>query len=302
MRDIEVICVDDGSADHSLDILNEYAARDTRVTVLRQKNQHAGVARNYGMCVARGEYIHFLDADDYVLDYAYEAIYNKAVKYDLDCIKFMSVPFDVRRNITVKVPVYLCSTMGAGDFNRLLTLEEGSPVYRVSSSPWTAIYRSSFLREKQIQFNSLLCINDRSFFNKVVTNAKRIMISRDRLVVHRINQTDSLVGRRAENFDCHFQSIRIVNDQLVQDQIDSDIARRIMKREFSDLFEWYRKFCHHPSFASDICKSTEEFVNDYKGLFPGLLRSMYQETLHRVSRKNVQPALPDEIRKLHYKS
>lgn len=283
VRDIEIICVDGGSTDHSLSILNEYAAQDMRLKVLCQKNQHAGAARNYGMSVAGGEYVHFLNADDYVLNYAYEAIYNKAVKYNLDCLKFMSVPFDVQRNTTVKVPVYLCSAMGAGDFNRLLTLEEGSPVYRVSSSSWTAVYRLSFLRENNIEFNSLKCINDRSFFNKVVTNANRMMISRDRLVVHRMNQSDSPAGNKSDVFECFFKSIQIVSDQLVREQTDPDIAQRIMKREFSDLFELYRKFYDNSVLSFDIGENIEEFVNNYAGLFPDLLRKMYQETLEQIA-------------------
>lgn len=60
--------------------------------------------------------------------------------------------------------------------------------------------------------------NDRSFFNKVITNAERMMIARDRLVVHRVNMKESLVGKRAEHFDCHFRSIEIVSDQLVADE------------------------------------------------------------------------------------
>ena len=64
LRDIEIICVDDGSTDDSPGILQEYAARDGRFRILQQKNQYAGVARNNGMAVARGKYLSFLDADD----------------------------------------------------------------------------------------------------------------------------------------------------------------------------------------------------------------------------------------------
>ena len=65
LREIEIICVDDGSTDGSLAILQEYAANDARIKVLTQKNQYAGVARNNGMAAAQGKYFAFLDADDY---------------------------------------------------------------------------------------------------------------------------------------------------------------------------------------------------------------------------------------------
>ncbi|MDE7272483.1 MAG: glycosyltransferase [Lachnospiraceae bacterium] len=68
LSDIEVICIDDGSTDNSLKILKSYGQADERIIVLIQSNQGAGVARNKGLEGARGEYVAFLDADDYYLD------------------------------------------------------------------------------------------------------------------------------------------------------------------------------------------------------------------------------------------
>ena len=65
LKEIEIICVDDGSTDSSLDILKEYAEKDNRITVMKQANLHAGVARNAGLSVAKGEYLSFLDSDDF---------------------------------------------------------------------------------------------------------------------------------------------------------------------------------------------------------------------------------------------
>ena len=84
---LEVICVDDGSTDRSLEVLREYAARDPRVVVLTQKNSFAGVARNHGLEVARGEYVAFLDSDDQFLPGALEGLYAQAKEHDLDVIK-----------------------------------------------------------------------------------------------------------------------------------------------------------------------------------------------------------------------
>ena len=65
LKEIEIICVDDGSTDNSLDILKEYAEKDHRITIITQKNLHAGVARNAGLSIAKGEYLSFLDSDDF---------------------------------------------------------------------------------------------------------------------------------------------------------------------------------------------------------------------------------------------
>ena len=84
LKEIEVICVDDGSKDGSVNVIREYVARDPRVSLICQQNRFAGTARNAGIAAAKGEYLFFLDADDYVLDYALEAVCAKAVKYKLD--------------------------------------------------------------------------------------------------------------------------------------------------------------------------------------------------------------------------
>ncbi|MDR2409276.1 MAG: glycosyltransferase, partial [Bacteroidales bacterium] len=64
LRDIEIICVDDGSTDHSPEILDEYVKKDSRITVLHQSNGGPSKARNTGIDIATGEYILFLDSDD----------------------------------------------------------------------------------------------------------------------------------------------------------------------------------------------------------------------------------------------
>ena len=65
LKEIEIICVDDGSTDSSKEILEEYKSKDERITVLHQQNLFAGVARNTGMKAARGEFLAFWDSDDY---------------------------------------------------------------------------------------------------------------------------------------------------------------------------------------------------------------------------------------------
>ena len=295
LKDIEVICVDDGSTDRSLEILQNFAARDARVRVLRQRNQHAGVARNAGMAVASGEYIHFMDADDYVLDYAYEALYNKAKKYDLDLLKFASVAYDVPRETAVDLPSFTLSRLRPGDFNRLLGLEEGSAIYKVNVSPWNGLYRRNFLEEKQIRFNDLYCVNDRSFFSAVITNAGRMMLARDRLVVHRVSLESSLVGLRAQHFECQFRSIELVEERLGRDGVELDVAMRMMKKEFDDLASWCRLYCDGSELGDQILAQTEQFVRDYSGRFAALLRVTIQQLRWELSRPRTEPEPPQEV-------
>ena len=88
LRDIEIICIDDESSDGSLDILNKYAENDYRFKVLTQSNSGAGIARNKGLEYAIGEYIVFLDSDDYIELDMCEFLYNHAKNLDSDLVLF----------------------------------------------------------------------------------------------------------------------------------------------------------------------------------------------------------------------
>ena len=86
LREIEIICVDDGSTDKSAAILKEYAAKDGRIKVLTQSNTGAGAARNVGIARATGEWITFCDADDWIEPNAIEKMVAAAQREDADCV------------------------------------------------------------------------------------------------------------------------------------------------------------------------------------------------------------------------
>lgn len=84
LDDIEIICVNDGSTDNSLEIIEKIANNDARIKIINQEHKKQGAARNSGLKIAEGEYIGFVDSDDWIdLNY-YEMLYNTAKKYDAD--------------------------------------------------------------------------------------------------------------------------------------------------------------------------------------------------------------------------
>lgn len=84
LSDIEIICVNDGSTDNSMITVRRFALKDSRIKIIEQQNLKQGAARNNGMKIATGEYIGFVDSDDWIdLDY-YEKLYMAAKKYDAD--------------------------------------------------------------------------------------------------------------------------------------------------------------------------------------------------------------------------
>ncbi len=86
LKDIEIICIDDGSTDNSLNILKEYAAKDSRVKLIIQKNQGVSAARNQGLRAISGEYYLFIDSDDWIDEQMLENMYNKAIDDSVDLV------------------------------------------------------------------------------------------------------------------------------------------------------------------------------------------------------------------------
>ena len=84
--DIEVLMVDDGSSDYSKDLVDEYAEKYDNFHAFHKENEGPGIARNYGIKRAKGEYIHFLDSDDYITPDAYENLYRIAKETDCDFV------------------------------------------------------------------------------------------------------------------------------------------------------------------------------------------------------------------------
>ena len=95
LKEIEIICVDDGSTDRSLEILEEYSKRDDRIKILHQRNLYAGVARNNGLKQANGEFVIFLDSDDLFERGLLEKTYKQGKKVNADIVLFGGECFNV---------------------------------------------------------------------------------------------------------------------------------------------------------------------------------------------------------------
>lgn len=94
LEDIEIICVDDASPDNSIKILEEYQQRDSRIKIIRhEKNKNLGAARNTGLANATGEYIWFVDSDDYIDIKACQILYDAIKEFDVDMLCFSAIQF-----------------------------------------------------------------------------------------------------------------------------------------------------------------------------------------------------------------
>ena len=241
LKEIEIICVDDGSTDGSLSILKEYAKKDERITVITQENLHAGVARNAGLAVAKGEYVHFIDSDDWVDLDTYERLYKLILEKEAPILKFRSYTYD---NKLKQIVNRYFTNMGAvkeSYFERCLFFNNDyETLINVSDAPWSGIYLRNFLTENNILFDNLLCANDTSFFYRCLVNADKIYLSTERFVYYRINNSKSLIGRRAYHFDCQIKQFFII--QKITEKYSFEIIVAVRKHLIHALFYRYTNY------------------------------------------------------------
>lgn len=167
LDDIEIICINDGSTDSSLEILNEYST-DKRITIITQTNQGSAIARNNGMDIAQGEYIGFLDADDiYINKQSLEIMFDAAKKHDASMISANLKFLTPERNL-ISNPHYKRGTFHYFREESIIEPDEyGIPFYFYKN-----LYKADLIED--IRFPDLLRGQDPIFLSKVLSEVDEI--------------------------------------------------------------------------------------------------------------------------------
>ena len=196
LKDIEVICVDDGSADGSAKVLADYAAKDARVRVLSQPNAGPGAARNRALDAATGENVVFMDTDDYypscrVLEMLHDALSKSGCP--MSAGKVLRVPKDDPRAVKYNADYgRLRSYPHAG----LLTLDEFQTPFRY----WCYMFRKSMLDGAGIRFPLWRRFQDPLFLAKALVTGGRIFAIDEFVYCYRLPKTPTRVDWDAN--DC----------------------------------------------------------------------------------------------------
>jgi len=201
LREIEILCVDDGSTDRSPEILEEYRQRDGRLRVFRQENAGAAMARNAGLDRARGEYLICWDADDFFEPAALEKLYGRAAADQADiCVCGVSRFFEDSGEEEAaggylkmsRVPAELPFNMQT-NYEHILDFTTGSACNK--------LMRRAFLQTHELRFLPLKNGEDINLVTKALCLAERITVVNERLYHYRVSQSDSLSGRWQENYE-----------------------------------------------------------------------------------------------------
>lgn len=188
-REIEVICIDDGSSDKSMEILQEYSKQDLRIKILTQNNMGAGVARNRGLTIAKGEYLAFLDSDDIFRLDMLEKNYNTAVEKNCDIVICNYNKYDT------KTKQYDQTNLGILEkffCDKDIFSYKDMPLHIFSAFKnitWNKFLNKNFVIDNEIKFQELFRTNDLLFTLTALISAERITIINEYLIDYRVNMT-----------------------------------------------------------------------------------------------------------------
>lgn len=184
-NDLEIICINDGSTDNSRAVVEKCAKKDSRVTVINQKNAGVSEARNNGIDHASGEYITFVDPDDLLELNAYETAMNVFEKEDVDLVVWGYEVFPFSGTWYEKAGKVPAKSYKSDSINAYFN-EKSSTVV------WNKIYKSNLIKDNSIRFKKGLKYGEDIHFNLLVfPKAKNIKFIPDKLYNYRIKREGS---------------------------------------------------------------------------------------------------------------
>ncbi|MBO4242104.1 MAG: glycosyltransferase [Clostridiales bacterium] len=201
LQEIEIILVDDGSTDNSMEILREYESKDPRIKVLHQENKYSGVARNTGMKVAKGKYLVFWDSDDYFKPEALRLMYEQCEKDNAQICICGGRQFFEEQQFECPAPRYI----------RKKEIPEQIP-YNIFTAPdniltvtinvtWNKMFLRSFVESTGVEYQSVRNCTDVFFIECVQCLADSITMVNKPLVVYRKAKTFGLVASIDKGLD-----------------------------------------------------------------------------------------------------
>lgn len=211
LNEIEIIIVNDGSTDSSLKICEDYKQKDPRIKLINKENGGLSSARNAGMKIATGEYIGFVDSDDFIKENMFEILYERAKTNDADIVICNSYLYDQHGAEELK-PAWVNEYIQ----DKIYTTFEERQDLLYPCLAWLKIYRNSFLTKYNLSFAEGIIFEDNPWNMKILSHANKIVGIRDFLYFYR-DRTDSIMSslkRDSQNNKKIFDILKIIELEL----------------------------------------------------------------------------------------
>lgn len=229
-KDFEIILINDGSKDNSGTICDEYSKKDNRIKVIHQENAGVSTARNVGIINAIGDYIVFLDSDDYLEFNMLEKLNNIIENNEVECIIY-----NLKNELENKI-VY-----GKELIDSLITLIRTETI----NSPWNKIYKRSIIEKYNIKFDKKIQIGEDLLFNiSYISKIKTIYLYNDKLYNYTIENNNSLTSKYKK--DKYIQLMFV--DSRIKEYLKSYNDKRLLECEkfvrLKNIFSCFMDLSH----------------------------------------------------------
>lgn len=200
LKDIEIICINDGSKDGSLDIIKEYAKKDPRIVIINKENSGYGDSMNQGLKKAKGEYIGIVESDDWIEPDGMERMYEYAKTYDVEVVRANYYFYKGGKD---KKNLYI-DPMATG---RVVDPARQVWIFYQAPAIWSAIYRRDFLRKNDIKFLPTpgASYQDTGFNFKVWASAHRAYFTTEAFLHYRTDNEASSVKSLGKVFNVSYE-------------------------------------------------------------------------------------------------
>lgn len=216
----ELICVDDGSTDQSLLVLEYFAEKDDRIRIITQENRGAGVARNVGMATADGKYLLFLDSDDRFEPNLLEDTVQRAEETGAEIVVYSAKKFDSETGMIEDIvfPAFVLNTSLIPNKEVFSCEDCADRIFQMAASvPWNKLYRTEFVKTTGIRYQEQPYNNDSFFACTTMVMADRIVALSKPMVYYREGNSDSLsqIENKRKNPQCNFEMFIAIKKQMI---------------------------------------------------------------------------------------
>lgn len=239
-KDFEIICVNDGSSDNSLSVLQRFKNQDERIIIIDKKNEGSGIARNAGLSIAKGDYIYFVDGDDWVEENVFGKILSKADELNTDILIFGGLSY---YNGKGKKGGYSADKLPKKYLNKVFSAKDiKKDIFNFPSTAWTKLYKRDFLIKNNIKFQDIKVGQDQLPFFHSMIKAKRIALLPENIYCYRKNRKGSaMTVKKKKNFSPIYVFYGI-EEMLKSENLLDDYKSIFVSKYFSKATSWLGKF------------------------------------------------------------
>lgn len=223
----ELIMVDDGSTDNSAQIIQNYQNKDSRIRLIRQTQKGAGSARNLGLSQAQGQYIIFLDCDDWFCKEFFKTMIDRIERDRSDVAVCEFFIYDQKTTQTRRFRIAEEAESEIAGTNLIFDL--------LVPNPWTKLYRTDFIRQHKLSFQEITSCNDWSFAYASLACARKISVVREPLVYYRTQTDTSISSYRYKRTLDIVLAIKHLKNELKKRGLFSQYREGFARRSLSHL-------------------------------------------------------------------